>query len=291
MAFPTRRTFLQATLAAAASRFRPRALLTRGTVYWFLHPPSGDAWPVDDPVAWCLRGAGQPLLERARARLATLDAADPQRVIRLVVRRCRLNLLELRPGRVVVHFWGTQGQTDLRHFFKTHGLAKRGVQVALIDRKQGLATVQTGDTLLYGEQLAEGFPLRAYLDKWRRRAIEEPDDWAPAPHTWSGFAWDGVAPNRIPWGALKSAWRRAAAPPCLNCGRPALLSNFGCPWGGLFRRRPRFRHVCGACRRMFAGPSVRDVPGWLAANLDAAVWPDQVMVWGRRRAWAPPGGR
>lgn len=111
MSFPTRRTFLQTALAAAASLFLPRALLAgrNRRSFWFLHTATGEAWAVTDPVAWCLENAREPILERARERLVTLDAADPQRVIRLVVRRCRLNLLELRPGQVAVHHWGQQG--------------------------------------------------------------------------------------------------------------------------------------------------------------------------------------
>jgi hypothetical protein len=81
---------------------------------------------VADPVAWSLENAGQPILGRARERLVTLDAADPERVIRLVVRRCRLNLIELDPGRVVVHHWGQQGQADWHPFFKHQGLARKG---------------------------------------------------------------------------------------------------------------------------------------------------------------------
>src|SRR6516165_7718488 len=133
-----RRTFLQTALAAAASLFLPRALLAgrNRRSFWFLHTPTGECWPVDGPVAWCLKSAGQPILECARERLVTLDAADPQRVIRLVVRRCGLNLLEIRPGRVVVHHWGQHGRGDLRPFFKRHGLASKGVQVALIERKR-----------------------------------------------------------------------------------------------------------------------------------------------------------
>src|SRR4051812_37178704 len=111
MSFPTRRTFLQTTLAAAASLFLPRFLFAKAKPgsFWFLHVGTGESWPVDDPIAWSLDNAHQPILERARERLVTLDA-DPQRVIRLVVRRCRLNLLELRPGRVAVHHWGQRGK-------------------------------------------------------------------------------------------------------------------------------------------------------------------------------------
>jgi hypothetical protein len=46
------RTFLQTAVAATASLLLPRFLLTRGDSFWFLHMPSGEAWSVDDPVAW-----------------------------------------------------------------------------------------------------------------------------------------------------------------------------------------------------------------------------------------------
>jgi hypothetical protein len=36
-----------------------------------------------------------------------------------------------------------------------------------------------------------------------------------------GFAWKDIEPNRIPWAALKSAWRRTSLV-CLNCDRPTL---------------------------------------------------------------------
>jgi hypothetical protein len=290
MFFPTRRTFLQTTLAAAASLFLPRFLFARSnpSSFWFLNTPTGESWPVDDPVAWSLENAQQPILERARERLVTLDAADPQRVIRLVVRRCHLNLIELHPGRVVVHFWGQQGQGDLRSFFKTHGLASMGVEVVLLDRKRETSTVQTGDDFLYGERLSPNWLWRAYRRKWQRRAGEEPDDWTAAPLTRSGFAWEGIEPNRIPWAALKSAWRQTTPMLCPNCDQPTILTNFGFPWCGMFNRRPLFIHVCGRCRRLFEENSVTDVPRWMVANLDAEVLPDYDMVWDRIREWEPP---
>jgi hypothetical protein len=292
MSFPTRRTFLRTTLAAAASLFLPGFLLARKnpTSFWFLHTPTGESWGVDDPVAWALDNACQPILERARERLATLDATDPQRVIRLVVRRCRLNLLELRPGQVIVNHWGQLGQGDLRPFFKQHGLARKGVRVALLDRKREVGTPRHGDDFLFGERLAPFWPWEAYRRKWQRRAVYEPDDRTAAPHTWSGFAWEGIEPNRIPWAALKSAWRRTTAPLCLNCDRPALLTNFGFPWSGMFNRRPLFIHTCGRCGRLFEDRSIGDVGKWIVNNLEAEVWPDYDMVWDRTREWEPPGG-
>jgi hypothetical protein len=292
MSFPTRRTFLKTVLAAAASLFLPRILLARRnpTSFWFLHTPTGESWAVDNPVAWALANARQPILERARDRLLTLDAADPQRVIRLVVRRCGLNLLEIRPRRVVVHHWGQQGQGDLRPFFKQHGLATKGVKVALLDRKREVSTLQHGDAFLYGEGLAPFWLWKVYWRKWQRRAVKERDDWTAAPHTWSGFAWEGIEPNRIPWAALKSAWRRTTAPLCLNCDQPTLLTNFGFPWSGMLNSRLLFIHTCGKCRRLFEDRSVGDVGKWIVKNLEAEVWPDYEMVWGNLVKWKPPLG-
>jgi hypothetical protein len=288
MSFPTRRTFLQTALAAAASLLLPRFLLTRGNSIWFLHTSSGEAWAVDDPVAWSLEHAREPILERARERLVTLNATDPQRVIRLVVRRCRLNLLELGPGRVVVQFWGTQGQGDLRPFFKQHGLAMKGVQVALLDRKREVSTPRHGNDFLFGQPVPPFWPWKAYQTKWQRRAVGEPDDWTPAPCSGSNYCWEGVEQGRIPWAALKSAWRRTTPLICLNCDQPTTLVNFGFPWSGMFNRRPLLVHACGRCRRLFEDRSVGDVGKWIVANLDAEVWPDYDMVWDRTREWEPP---
>src|SRR5947209_2672109 len=83
MSVPTRRTFLQTAVAAIASFFLPRGLRARESSrsFWFLQAATGETWAVDDPVAWALGNARQPILERARERLVTLGATDPQRVI------------------------------------------------------------------------------------------------------------------------------------------------------------------------------------------------------------------
>jgi hypothetical protein len=218
----------------------------------------------------------------------TLDAADPQRVLRVVVRRCKLNLIEIHPRRVVVHFWGTQGQGDLRPFFKQHGLARKRVRVALLDRKREVSTPRHGDDFLFGHPLPPFWPWNAYQRKWQRRAVPEPDDWTAAPHTWSGFAWEGIEPNHIPWAALKSAWRLTTAPLCLNCDLPTLLTNFGFPWTGMLIRTPLFLYTCGNCRRLFEDRSIGDVGKWIVQNLEAEVWPDYDMVWNQTREWKPP---
>jgi hypothetical protein len=72
---PTRRTFVQTALAAT-SLCLPRFLRARAQPrsFWLLHTATGQSWAVDDPVVWSLEKARQPILERARERLVTLDA-------------------------------------------------------------------------------------------------------------------------------------------------------------------------------------------------------------------------
>jgi len=233
-------------------------------------------------VQWSLQNTHEPVLERATEGLLKLTPGDGDRIIRLVVRRCRLNLLELHPGQVVVHHWG-QHRADLRSFFKQHGLARPKIEVVLRDRKKEIVTAQTGDDFLFGDRLTTDFPLNLYLSKWASRFTLQPDDWTAAPGTRSGYAWGGVEDN-IPWIALKAAWRQAAPLICLNCDLPTILTNFGYPWTGLLNRSAKFVHVCGACRRSFRDDSVIDVPGWMTANLDAEARPDSEMVWDRRIA-------
>jgi hypothetical protein len=52
-----------------------------------------------------------------------------------------LTLIEIQPGRVIAHHWSQQGQADLRPFFKQHRLSRKGVKVALLDRKREASTL------------------------------------------------------------------------------------------------------------------------------------------------------
>jgi len=281
-----RRQFIQATAAVTASLVLPRSLVASPSdrSFWLLHADTLNSWPVADPVQWSLEHAQDPILERAAEGLAKLTVDDGDRIIRLVVRRCRLNLLELCLERVVVHYWSEQGQADLRAFFKLHRLARPEVEVVLRDRKKEIVTAQTGDDFLFGDRIDADFPLDLYLSKFNNRFSKESDDSQAAPGTRSGYAWEGVEDGLIPWIALKAAWRQVAPLVCLNCDQPTMLTNLGSPWTGLFNRSPRFVHVCGACRRTFKDDSIKDVAGWMVANLDAQFRPDAEMVWDRRVA-------
>lgn len=271
----SRRSFLKTAGAAIASFFLPRSLRAgkQPKSFWFLHKPSSEWWQVDDPVAWSLANARQPVLERARERLETLDASDPHRVIRLVVRRCGLNLLEVLPGRVVVHYWGRNGTTDLRPFFKRHGLARQDVEVVSIDRKREQSSVLHGDDYLFGDRMPCGFPLDVYRSKWLRRTVEEEDDRQAAPWSLSNYCWEGIEEGFIPWCVLKSVWRRENGPLCENCDTSTLVTSFGYVRSGLLNLDPKITRFCLSCRRVFQDYSWWYGPEWLLANLDDPLLP------------------
>jgi hypothetical protein len=277
-----RRNFLQTSGTIAASLIVPGSLQRREVEKsCFLHTDTMNSWTVADPIQWCLQNTNLPILERASEGLMKLNSNDADRTIRLVVRRCSLNLLELKSEQVVVHHWGSN-VADLKPFFKTYGLARPEIMVLLRDRKKEVVTTKSGDDFLYGVPLASDFDLDLFQIKRARRFEQDADDWQAAPGTSSGFAWDGVEDGRIPWAAMKSAWRRSATGVCLNCSEQTFLVNFGLRPVGLFNRSARFDFVCQNCRRVFVDDSVKDVGGWMAANLDTGVQPEAEMVWGKR---------
>lgn len=280
---PSRRDILKSLAATLSAWLLPHRLFARTTDprFHFIQIDTQHSWPVTDPVAWALKNQGEPILERAAEGLAKLTEDDGDRIIRLVVRRCRLNLLELQDNQIVVHQWG-QPHADLRPFFKQNGLARSEIEVVLRDRKKEVVTTKTGDSFLYGSRIAADFPLDLFQRKFANRFTKEADDWQAAPNTSSGFAWADLDDNRIPWAALKSAWRRAAPGVCLNCDGETVLVNFGLRPVGMFKRSANFVSVCGQCRRSSVDDSVKDVRSWIVANLDVEVRPDFEMVWGKR---------
>lgn len=278
---PSRRTFLQTTATIAGSLILPTSIFAKPSPnFHFIHTDTLNHWPVADPVQWSLEHSHDPIFARAAEGLSNLTVNDGDRIIRLVVRRCSLNLVELQSGCVVVHHWGSH-RADLKPFFKDHGLARPEIEVVLRDRKKETVTTQHGDDFLYGVPLASDFDLEPFQSKWERRFEQEADDWQAAPGTSSGFAWDGLEDGSIPWKAMKSAWRRSGPGVCQNCEGKAFLVNFGVPWTGMLSRTPRFEHVCGKCLRVFRDETV-DVRAWMMANLDRDVQPGCEMVWGKK---------
>jgi hypothetical protein len=195
---------------------------------------------------------------------------EPQRILNVVNRRCGLNLAAVRPGRLVVHFWTRPA--DLRPFCKRYRLASPHVQVTTVRYKNGLATVQPGDDFLYGQRLSETFPWAEYQRRWERRDGVQPDDRAAAPRGWCMYSWHGVDEGRIPWGALRSIWRRERQHACQNCDTPVVAWSFDYRRCGLLNMYGHIRRCCFRCRRSFEEPA-GDLWPWLLAMLDADVLP------------------
>ena len=104
----SRRQFLQ-TITTAGSLLLPKSLFTKSPDHslHFIHLDALNSWSVADPVEWALENAHKPILERASERLRKLTPNDSDRIIRLVIRRCRLNLIEIHPRRS----WSTIGES------------------------------------------------------------------------------------------------------------------------------------------------------------------------------------
>lgn len=251
---------------------------------FLLNSTNGDYWPVTDPVAWCLENRSQPILEQAATGLLNLTLEDRDRIVRLVVRRCRLHFISVRPSEVAIHYWVKQ--TDLRPWFKKHSLARRDMSVALLERKHEVFTITNGAAFLYGDPASHSFTA-IYEDKWGKRLDEEPDDWNPAWSSWSNFCWSGVEPGRIPWAVLKVAWRQERHL-CPNCDLPMFVYQFGMWRATIFNQYPRFRYLCLVCQRHFRGPENWQVEEWLAANLTEEVMPTfKRNFWGVPEPWYP----
>lgn len=232
----------------------------------FLHAPTGDMFPAADPVVWCLENARSPLLRAARERLLQcIGCTDRDRILNVVLRRCGLNLIEFRPGRVNVQYW-TQ-LADLHPLLKSRGLLRADVQVALVRRKNGHITMQPGDQLLRGERAGPTFPFPAYRAQWDRRHEPQADDGTAAPASWSSYSWAGVAEGMIPWCVLKAVWRKDEAA-CPNCGEPLAVRSFD-------RRRNSWLsstgswayRVCLTCGRSFTESLGPDPWDWLVERL------------------------
>jgi hypothetical protein len=276
-----RRELLQSTAAVSVSSILPQIPVPPTANFHLIRTDTLTSWAVTDPIEWSLQNADQPILARAADRLGKLTKEDDQRIVRLVVRRCGLNLVEIQSNQATVHYWSDQ-LADLRPFFKSSGLASPDVQVTLVNRKTEMTAHKTGDEFRFGQRVAPDFPIEQITSKWHNRFLVESDDHQAVPGSNSGYAWKGVEYAEIPWAAMKSAWRRMQPIICLNCDQPSILVNFGLPRVSFFRHAPRFISVCVKCQRSFLDDSITDVGGWMEANLDEEVRPGLNIVSGNR---------
>lgn len=267
-----RREFLQSTAAVSVSCILPQIPVPPAANFHLIQTDTLTSWSVTDPIEWSLQNADQPILARAADRLGKLTKEDDQRIVRVVVRRCGLNLVEIESNEVTAHYWSDQ-LADLRPFFKSSGLARPDVRVTLVNRKTEVTAHKTGDEFRFGQRVAQDFPIEQITSKWQNRFVDQPDDHQAVPRSRSGYAWEGVEYGEIPWAAMKSAWRRMQPNTCLNCDQPNILVNFGLPRVSFFRPVPRFISVCVKCQRSFDDDSITDVGGWMEANLEAEIRP------------------
>lgn len=284
----TRRKFLQTTATITGALVLPTSLFGLSSSqsnpsknsFLFIHNNTLETWSVADPIEWCLENRNNPILKRASEGLANLSTNDGDRIIRLVVRRCRMNLLEFKSNQITMHYWGQQ-YADFKPFFKSNGLARQDIEVVMIDRKRESVNKRPGDSFQYGDPFDIGFPLELFQSKWEKRFEPEADDWSPAPGTRSGLAWDHLDDGFIPWGAMKSAWRRSdrsGLGVCLNCDQPTLLTNFGQCHLNSYSYYASEIEVCGKCRKQFCREPV------IAQKLDADWRPKYRLIMGKRVA-------
>ena len=109
----------------------------------FIHVDSGDFWYVSDPVLWALNNKDQPVIERAAEALSRRNKEDAEQILKIVVRRCSLNFIEIQGPNIIVHFWTRKA--DLRTFFREHKLNTFQTIIQLWDRKKDIRTTITGD--------------------------------------------------------------------------------------------------------------------------------------------------
>jgi hypothetical protein len=238
----------------------------------FLHAVTGDTFPAGDPVGWCLERARTPLLAMARERLLQcVGRTDGDRILNVVLRRCDLNLIELRTDRVTVSYWTRQA--DLHPLLKAQGFLRPDVQVSLVRRKTGQITITPGDQFLRGEAVGSAFPFPAYRDRWARRHERQPDDATAAPASHTSYRWPGVTERKIPWIVLKAVWL-ADAVACPNCEVPLLLYRFDWRRSGFLNTHAAAWRACERCRRSFEEPlGYGDPWDWLVARLGPGLLP------------------
>lgn len=137
-----RPAFLQTTAAVVGSLILPKSVFATSTpTFHFIHADSCMSWPVADPVLWSLEHAHEPIVARATEGLSKPTECDGDRIIRLVVRRGSPNLLDVQRNKVSVQLRGQKALTDVRPFFKAHGLARAEIEVALKGGKKQTVTI------------------------------------------------------------------------------------------------------------------------------------------------------
>lgn len=245
--------------------------------YFYLHS-SGRSWPTDDPHRWLLDHRDDALLASACERLV-LSPNDPERCVRVALRRCSMALIHVaNENRVLVRHWSGPAP-DLREFAKQHRLARAGVAVTFESVKAGRVVVPEDgqDILLYGHRVGPNFPWDVYSERYERRRQDEADDNDAAPAAYTNFSWANASEGRLTWQVLKTVWN-AERVGCPNCDVPILLVAFSWRTGMLSFRSAQIVRHCLRCRRRFAVAEERPL-AWLESVLPPQLRPTHLMLW------------
>ncbi len=246
--------------------------------YFILHPPSRQSWATADPHQWLLDRRDDDLLAPARERLLA-SPDDPERCLRVALRRCGLALIHVaNEQRVLVRHWSGPAP-DLRGWAKQNSSAKANVVVTFEALKNGTFFVHQddGDTLLCGERTGPDFEWAVYEARYAKRRVHEVDDSDDAFASVTNFEWEKSLHERLTWRVLKASWN-AEAVPCPNCDIPLMLVAFDWRMGMLSFRSGRVVRVCLRCRRRFE-VAVQEPLAWLASVLPPPLRPSHLRLW------------
>lgn len=241
--------------------------------FYFIHNTTLEAWSVTDPVQWCLDHKTDPRLERAMEGLSARDADERDRIVRLVLRRCGLILVEVELPQVHVQHWG-ELDGDLRPFFKKQQLTGDDIRVKIRNRKKEFPIEKSGQDFLYGNPLAPDFPFELVHQRWLQRSVIEIDDDTLAPLSQREVHAPNVGP--ITWGTLKSIWQKNAPDACPNCDQStSIVVSYRMRPCGFYKFSPDVIRICARCRRSFVDSS-RNMRDWIRENVDPRYWPSWV---------------
>ncbi|MEO2091576.1 MAG: hypothetical protein ABGY75_19140 [Gemmataceae bacterium] len=246
--------------------------------FYFTHIPSGRSWPTDDPHQWLLNHREDDLLAPARERLV-LSHDDPERYLRVALRRCGLALIRITTdSQIALHYWSGPNP-DMRGWAKAYGWNRPGVQVVFVQEKTGRAVVyEDGQVvLMYGEPVGPDFPWDVYEAMYARRLAEERDDFVTASASVTNFEWENCPNGRLTWRVLKSIWTTERVT-CSNCDVPLILTAFRWKRGMLSFRSGRTVRYCPRCRRRFEADVDRPLE-WLTSVLPAHLRPTHLRLW------------
>lgn len=287
----TRRTVLKclasapggAAAAPVLASLRSLAAVQALPAAWLMEEATGRFWPVGDVHGWIDRYQRRPIL--AEAQLGLEKTVDPDRRLRLVLRRCHLACIDVlrspdaalgdsattAPGPIaatvrIQHWRADTG--DLRPFFQALGLARSQARVQMINRKHEATTWRSGADFLYGEPLAAAPNIDELLARWQRRHEPKPPDrtLATTQEWWWCREPNGERQHGIPWAVLEAAWRDTPPFECPNCGTPTILSGFGWKRVSFFGFDPRREFVCPTCRRRHVATYEPPPAGWVGSG-------------------------